>query len=332
MNKQVNNQRVLSGIQPSGKLHVGNYLGMLQNAVALQDEYGELYYAIVDLHSLSQDFDPQEKKKQILELALDMLAAGIDPKKSIVFKQSDVLEHANLAIILGNFVYMGELERMTQFKDKAQRQEKNINSGLFTYPVLQAADILIYKPTGVPVGEDQKQHIELTRDLAKRFNNKFGETFPVPKGLYTKAPRVMSILDPTQKMSKSLGDNHCIYLSDSPDEIRKKISKAVTATDTSSKEMPAGVKNLFLLLENFGAAEEYKKFMAEYKSGSVQYRELKETLAEAIVEFFGSFRKKRGELQKDEKAIEQILEQGAEKAKKVASATLEEVKEKIGLK
>jgi tryptophanyl-tRNA synthetase len=356
-------QRILSGIQPSGKLHVGNYLGMLQNAVALQEEY-ETYYMIADLHSLSEDFEPQEKRRQIRELILDMLAAGIDPKQSVVFQQSAVLEHANLAVILNNFTYMGELERMTQFKDKAlkdkiigrqmilkKKQEgteisrekitdkeyneilsKRANIGLFDYPVLQAADILLYKPDAVPVGEDQRQHIELTRDLAKRFNNRFGETFPVPKGLYTKTPRVMSILDPEKKMSKSLGDSHCVYLSDEPEIIRKKLAKALTATDSKSKDMPAGVKNLFLLLKNFGSENEYKKFETKYQSGSIKYQELKEVLAKSVAKFFAPFREKRKQLAENLPAVEKILAQGAEKASAKASITLDEVRAKLGLK
>lgn len=324
-------ERVLSGIQPSGRLHVGNYLGMLKNAVALQTEYDELYYAIVDLHSLSQDFDAKQKHQQILELALDMLAIGIDPKKSAVFQQSDVLEHANLAIILNNFTYMGELERMTQYKDKVLRQEKNINVGLFDYPVLMAADILIYKATHVPVGEDQTQHIELARDLARRFNHKFGETFPVPKALYTQAPRVMSILDPEQKMSKSLGDAHCIYMSDEPDIIRKKLSKAVTATGAPRGEMPAGVKNLFLMLKHFDTADEYARFEREYQEASIKYQELKEALSEAISQFFEPFREKRKQLAKNLPAVEAILKEGAEKARSTASETLNEIKAKLGL-
>ena len=324
-------KRVLSGIQPSGRLHVGNFLGMLQNAVALQDEYDELFYPIVDLHSLSADFDPTEKHEQIINLALDMLASGIDPKKSAVFQQSEVQEHASLAIILGNLTSMGELERMTQFKDKSERQEQNINLGLFSYPVLMASDILIYKPNAVPVGDDQKQHIELTRTIAKRFNHKFGETFPLPKGIFTKTPRVMSLLAPSKKMSKTLGDNHCIYLSDEPAVIQKKIAKAVTATNAGSKEMPDGVKNLFILLENFGNKKDNERLMNSYKDGSLQYSELKKVLAESISEYFSDFRKKRKALAKSPEKVEQILKSGAGQARKIASKTLEEVKQKIGL-
>lgn len=329
--EEENNQRILSGVQPTGKLHVGNYLGMLKNAVELQDKSDDCLYSIVDLHSLTGNFEPNEKREQIVDLALDLLAGGIDPEKSILFKQSDILEHANLAWIFNTITYIGELERMTQYKDKSQNQPDNLNVGLFDYPVLMAADILLYKAEGVPVGDDQTQHIELARDIAKRFNNRFGDTFPIPKGLYTEAPRVMSILAPEKKMSKSLGDNHCIYLTDDPDVIKKKLAKAVTATDADSEEMPAGVANLFTLLKHFGSEAEYAKFEHKYTEKNISYKELKEELADIIAKYFQPFREKRAKLKKHPEKIEAILTSGAKKAKKIASSVYDEVREKIGI-
>src|SRR3989344_3489679 len=206
-------QRVLSGIQPSGKLHIGNYLGAVQNWVKLQEEY-ETYFTVVDMHSITADFDPKEKRQQIISTVIDLLASGIDPEKSVLFIQSQVPEHAELAWYFSSLTPVSFLERMTQFKDKSARQKDNINAGLFTYPVLQAADILLYKPFGVPVGEDQLQHLELANDIARKFNSKFGKTFDPIKPLLTKTPRVMSLLEPNKKMSKSLGDNHVINMSD----------------------------------------------------------------------------------------------------------------------
>ena len=227
MNKK---QTIFSAIQPSGELHIGNYLGALKNFVELQDKYN-CFFFIADYHSITGDYDPKEKSKQILELALDFLAAGFDPKKCTIAVQSQIPEHTELAWIFNTITPISELQRMTQFKDKSQNQEKNINMGLFDYPVLQAADILMYKADAVPVGEDQIQHIELTRKIARFFNNKFGETFPEPKDIITETPKIMSLTDPTKKMSKSHGPKSYIGINDEPEVIQKKIRKAVTASD-----------------------------------------------------------------------------------------------------
>lgn len=313
-------ERIVSGIRATGKLHVGNYLGALKQFVELQDSNtGSCYFFIADLHALTTPFKPQELSKNTLEVAAEYLAAGIDPRKSVFFLQSQVLEHAELAWILNCLTPLGELERMTQFKDKSRQHKESINGGLLTYPTLMAADILIYKPTAVPVGEDQVQHIELTRDIAKKFNNRFGQIFPVPKTYATKPLRIMSLNDPTKKMSKT-GDE-ALMLDDEPEEILRKIKKAVTATDIY-KTSP-GVENLKFLLEQFGGTNLVQDFS--------KYAELKETLAQVMADYFADFRRKKAKLMQNPKQIEEILIQGASKAREVAQETLNEVKTKIGL-
>ena len=213
---------LVSGIQPSGRLHLGNYLGALKNFVDLQNsgKY-ECFFFIADLHSLTEEFNPKEKSKQILELTADFLAAGLDPKKSVIFQQSQVPAHSELAFILNTITPMGELERMTQYKDKSQRQPENINAGLFDYPVLMAADILLYDAKVVPTGDDQNQHLELTRTLARKFNSRFEKTLIEPKNLHTNTPRIMDLRVPGKKMSKS-DPSGCLFIDDSPEEIETK--------------------------------------------------------------------------------------------------------------
>lgn len=320
---------IVSGIQPSGKLHIGNYLGAIANWIKLQDEYS-CYFFVADMHSVTENYEPKEKKQQILDLVIDLLALGLDPQKSILFLQSQIPEHVELAWYFNTVTPVAFLERMTQFKDKAARQKQNINAGLFNYPVLQAADILIYKPFGVPVGEDQLQHLELANDIAKKFNSRFGETFLAIKPLLTKTPRVMSILEPNKKMSKSLGDRHVINLSDEPDVIEKKLSRAVTDTG-KTKTMSAGTKNLFALLEIFGEPEQHKFYLEQHKSSTIRYSDLKANLAKVIAHHFADYRHKRRELEKQPERITEILAAGKEKARAVASLTLSEVKQKMGL-
>jgi len=312
-------ERILSGIRATGRLHIGNYLGALKQFVELQDAGNhECYFFIADLHALTTPFEPKTLTENTLQVAADYLAAGIDPEKSTFFLQSQVLEHAELAWIFNSLTPLGELQRMTQFKDKSKDQKDSINGGLLTYPTLMAADILIYKPTMVPVGEDQVQHIELTRDIAKKFNNRFGETFPVPKTFEQKPLRIMSLTDPTKKMSKT-GDE-ALMLDDSPEEILRKLKKAVTATD--AKEGSAGVDNLKLLLEQFKATDKV--------SDISKYSEVKEVLAKVIADYFKDFREKKAKLMQNPEQIKSILNAGAVKAQKVAAQTLGEVKQKLG--
>ncbi|MEK9180890.1 MAG: tryptophan--tRNA ligase [Patescibacteria group bacterium] len=319
---------IVSGIRASGRLHIGNYLGALKQFVELQNGgTHNCYFFIADLHALTTPFKPAELTENTLQVAADYLAAGIDPKKSTFFVQSQVLEHAELAWIFDCLTPLGELQRMTQFKDKSQQHKENINAGLLTYPALMAADILMYKPEAVPVGDDQTQHVELARVIARKFNNKFGQTFPEPKTFLRQPLRIMSLTDPTKKMSKT-GDE-ALMLDDSPEEITRKLKKAVTATEGDAKS--PGVGNLLQLLEHFGKPDEIKHFNSEHKIGTLKYSELKEVLAADIAERFAEFREKKKTLLARPEDLRDILAEGGERAHKIANQTLTEVKQKIGL-
>lgn len=321
--------RIISGIQPTGKLHLGNYLGSLKHFVELQNsgKY-ECFFFIADLHSLTENYDPKQKQADVLEVIATFLALGLDPKKSTLFLQSAIPAHSQLAWIFNTLTPMGELERMTQYKDKASRQQNNINVGLFTYPVLQAADILLYKPFGVPVGQDQIQHVELTRMIARKFNTKYGELFPEPKELLTSVPKVMSLLEPEKKMSKSLGDAHVINLTDEPDVIQKKLARAVTATEGGSKN--PGVTNLLTMLEQF-AAPEANAFWKQETEKTIRYSDVKATLTKILGTTFSAFRKEHKRLLARPKECATVLQTGNVRAAKVAQATLAEALVKTGL-
>jgi len=322
--------RVFSGIQPTGDLHLGNYFGAIANWVRLQDEL-PCVYCIVDYHAITIEHDPARLRAWSAQMAGDLLACGIDPGKSILFVQSDVPEHTELAWILSAATSFGDLQRMTQFKEKGERQAF-ISAGLFTYPVLQAADILAYKADLVPVGEDQSQHLELTREIARRFNSRFGETFPEPKTRLTEAPRLMSLADPTRKMSKSLGEDHVIGLFEDPARITKKIRSAVT--DTGGAPSPGakspGVENLFLLLRLAGPPAVAAELEAEYAAGKLMYKRLKETLTEHLLAFVAPIRDRRQAIAADPGRVERVLAEGADRARAIARATLREVRERIG--
>jgi tryptophanyl-tRNA synthetase len=321
-------ETIVSGIRASGKLHLGNYLGALKQFIELQnDETKQRYYFIADLHALTTPFDPKELKTAVLDVAATYLAAGLDPEKSVFFPQSAVLEHAELAWIFNCLLPLPELERMTQYKDKARQHKDNINAGLLTYPALMAADILLYKGQAVPVGEDQVQHVELARVVARKFNNKFGPTFPEPKTYLQKPLRIMSLSDPDKKMSKT-GDE-ALLLDDEPNEIRRKLKKAVTATNAGKKS--PGEENLMLLLAHFGKPGEISYFADQQAAGTLKYSELKETLAADIADYFAEFREKKKELLAKPEVLGEILGQGAAKARAAAQAILMEVKEKTGL-
>lgn len=318
---------IVSGIRATGKLHIGNYLGALKQFVELQNSGHNCFFFIADLHALTTPFEPEKLSQDTLEVAADYLAAGIDPEKSAFFLQSQVLEHAELGWIFNSLTPLGELQRMTQFKDKSKQHNESITGGLLTYPTLMAADILLYKPTAVPVGEDQTQHVELTRDTARKFNNRFGQTFPEPKTFLREPLRIMSLTDPAKKMSKT-GDE-ALMLDDEPAEILRKLKKAVTATDGSQKS--SGVENLFQILKHFATDNEYQTFISQQNQGSIKYSELKEALATKITEHFQEFRAKKKELLANPEKIHAALAIGKAKAEKVAQATLAEVKKKIGL-
>jgi len=323
--------KIFSGIQPTGTLHIGNYLGAIKQWIDLQKK-NSCIFSIVDLHAITTPYSPKEMQKNILSAAMDYLAAGLDSKKCIIFVQSQVKEHAELAWLLETLTPMGELERMTQFKEKSQQHKENINAGLFSYPVLMAADILLYKADTVPVGEDQQQHVELSRVLAKKFNNKFGKTFPEPKTQLSKfGARIMALNNPSQKMSKSLGPQSYIALIDSPEAIREKIKTAVTDSGKEikyDKENKAAISNLLTIYRLFSNKPITD---IERKYGNKGYVEFKKDLAEVIIKELADFQKKRKELEKNPKQVEKILADGAKKAQKIATATMKEIKTKMGL-
>jgi tryptophanyl-tRNA synthetase len=321
-------KKVFSGIQPSGVLTIGNYIGAIKQFVELQEKY-DCIFSIVDYHAITQDYEPNDMPKRIMSAALDFLACGIDPQKSILFVQSDRPEHTELAWILNTITPLGDLQRMTQFKEKSEKS-REIKAGLLNYPVLMAADILIYKAEKVPVGEDQIQHIELTREIARRFNKKFGETFPEPEPIIKKGSRILG-LDGLGKMSKSNPPHTYIALSDTPEVIREKIAAAVT-DQGNEKEISPGSQNLLTLLEIFAGPEIAEKFIKDRKNGTIKYSELKPILAEAIIKELEPIQKKREILEKNPDAVKKILKDGGQKLEPLAKQTLKEVKEKMGLK
>jgi tryptophanyl-tRNA synthetase len=325
MNKQ---EIIVSGTRPSGILHVGNYLGAFKQWLELQNQpSNKCFFIIVDLHALTTPFEPKILHTATLDFAASFLAFGVDPNKSTLFLQSSVLEHATLAWIFNCLTPLGELERMTEFKDKSAKNEAGINAGLLSYPTLMASDILLYKPTLVPVGEDQTQHLELARSIARKFNNKFGKIFHEPKNYALKPLRLKSLTDPEKKMSKT-GDE-ALLLDDEPKEIMRKIKKAVTASEPGKKS--PGVENLFFLLENFGTLEQVNFFREAQRNDNLKFSELKETLAKEIAEYFAEFREKKKELLSKPEYLAEVLGDGSRKAHEVASQTLMEVKQKIGL-
>ncbi|MCD4704828.1 tryptophan--tRNA ligase [bacterium] len=328
----MNDKKILfSGVQPTGDLHLGNYLGAFQNWVNLQDKYNCIY-SVVDLHAITINYDPEKYQERVLKTVIDLLAMGIDPQKSILFVQSQVPEHTELCWLLNTITPVSELQRMTQFKDKSKQNIANVNMGLFDYPVLQVADILLYKSEFVPVGADQVQHLELTNDILKKFNNKFGEYFSKVETIISKGERIMSLADPSKKMSKSLGENHCLSLRDDPDTIRKKIMSAITDQGpTENGEMSAGVDNLFKMMELLGDEEIVKKFHQDYHQQTLKYSELKIALVEVLINFLKPIQEKILELENNSDEVVKILEQGTEKARAIARVNIREIKEKMGL-
>lgn len=330
-------KRILSAIQPTGtgEIHLGNYLGAVQNWVKLQDSY-DCFYGIVDYHAQTMPYNPIVLRENVMKMAINLLACGVN--KENLFIQSLVPEHTELTWILGCMSSYGELNRQTQFKDKlAQLEEKSdafIPAGLFFYPVLQAADILMYHPHLIPVGKDQEQHIELSRNVANRFNHLFGvDYFHEPKALFTEVPKVQSLADPTKKMSKSLGDKHFIALFEEEASIRKKVKTAVTDSgDTPAGEMSTGVTNLFSLLKVSGKdGSIYESLMKDYHGGSLKYSELKQAVSDAIVELTNGFKNRRTELLEAKgKIVEEIYDSSAD-IRKTAQKTMNEVREITGL-
>lgn len=323
--------RVLSGIQPTGSIHIGNYLGAIKQWTELQEK-SECLFFIADLHSLTIPYQPKELQKNILETAITYLAAGIDPQKSIFFVQSALKEHTELCWFLSTVAPIGDLQRMTQFKEKTKQFKKDINAGLLIYPVLQAADILLYKADGVPVGRDQVQHIELARTIARKFNLKFGKTFPEPKALLPKfGSKIMALNNPKQKMSKSLGPQSYISFFEEPREIKKKIQAAVTDTGKQIKYnqlRKPGISNLLTIYSLF-SGKSIKETERAFKDKG--YAQFKKSLAKLLIDYLEPFRKKRKELLAREVFVQETLKVGAKKARNIAQFTIQETRKKMGL-
>jgi len=325
-------RRIFSGIQPSGGLTIGNYLGAIKNWLKLQEEY-DCLYCIVDLHALTVRQDPIELRQRTMSLAALYIASGLDPDKNTLFIQSSVSAHAELAWILNCYAYVGELGRMTQYKEKAQKHSDNINSGLFTYPVLMAADILLYDTDLVPVGEDQKQHLELSRDIALRFNNIYGDVFTVPEAYIPKAAaKVMDLQNPLKKMSKSDDDvNSYVLLLDSPDLIMKKFKRAVTDSESCivyDKEKKPGIANL---MEIYSAITGKAFEEIEHEFENKGYGAFKTAVGESVVEILKPLQAKYKEIMSDKDSLEKIMFEGSQKAKSMSAKTLKNVYERLGL-
>ncbi|MBA2654211.1 MAG: tryptophan--tRNA ligase [Gammaproteobacteria bacterium] len=322
---------LFSGIQPSGNLMIGNYIGAIKHWVNLQNEF-QSYFALVDLHTITVKQDPNSLRNRCYDFLALYIACGIDPEKNVIFVQSHVPAHAELAWILNCFTYMGELNRMTQFKDKSARYTSNINVGLYDYPVLMAADILLYDTNLVPVGHDQKQHLELTRDLAIRFNNIYGDVFAIPEPYIPPlGGRIMGLQEPLKKMSKSDENEHnYIALLDSPDLIRKKMQRAVTDSGREIKMDPEkpGVSNLLTLLS---AITNVSIENLELRYQHEGYGTFKKEVAEAIIDFLSPIQEKFHQLRNDEKKMHQILREGAALANKKSKQTLSKVQDCLGL-
>lgn len=323
---------ILSGIQSTGKLTLGNYLGAINNWVQMQEEY-DCYYMIANLHSLTIRNDPETLRNNTLKVLAMYVAAGLDPEKNTIFIQSQVKEHAELGWILDCYTYMGELSRMTQFKDKAAKHADNINAGLFTYPALMAADILLYQANLVPVGQDQQQHLEITRDIAERFNKLYGKTFTIPEGYYGKASaKIMGLQDPTAKMSKSATNpNDVILLEDEPDVIIKKFKKAVTDSENKVRFDPENKPGASNLMQIYSSITGLKMEEIEKEFENSGYGDFKTKVAETAVAKLEPIQKKYKELLENKEYLEKIYTEGANRARKLASKTLDEVKERIGI-
>ena len=323
-------KRILSGIQPSGEVHLGNYIGAIMHWVAQQDER-DCFYCIVDLHAITVPQDPAELRDATLDLSAGLIAAGIDPDRSTLFVQSHVHEHAELGWVLGCVATFGEVRRMTQFKDKAQKQkEGNVSIGLFTYPVLQAADILLYQADEVPVGEDQRQHLELTRDIAQRFNSRFGETFTLPQATVPKVGAKILDLQTLQKMSKSADSPAgTINFLDTADAIRKKVKTAVTDSgrDVVASEDKPAITNLLTI---YSVATGRPLPEIEDDLAGKGYADLKAGLTDALIAFLEPMQKRYAELTSDRAELSRLLSRGAEKAQAVASKTLSTAYERVG--
>lgn len=328
-------KRIFSGIQPTSVMHIGNYFGAVANWVRLQED-NECIYCVVDLHAMTMPYKAQDLFRNTRDMMVDLLACGVDPERSILFVQSMVPEHMELAWVFNCVTGYGELSRMTQFKDKAdllkdESKDGLISAGLFTYPILQAADILAYKAEYVPVGKDQEQHLELSRNIAVRFNAQFGPYFPEPKPLFTDVPKLMSLADPERKMSKSLGPKHYVSLFEEEDVLRKKLRSAVTDSGSEGSQISPGVANLLEILKACGRNDLYAFYLSEHKLGSIQYKDLKQDVADTLVVLTSAFRERRKEIGSDKQYVKRIEREMGTKARDIASGILQEVRALVGM-
>lgn len=324
----------MSGIRPTGFLHLGNYFGALRNYVKMQEEY-ECYFMVADLHSLTTHPDTKELKQNVHRVLAENIASGIDPDKAALYCQSHVHETSELYLYLNMLAYKGELEKTTTFKDKVRQQPDNVNAGLLTYPVLQAADIILHRATFVPVGKDQEQHLEMARNFANRFNHRYGDVFPEPFAFnYGSELIKVPSLDGTGKMSKSENQNATLYLADEDEVIRKKVMKAKTDAGPTApySQKPDYIENLFLLMKLVSAADVIAKYENDYNTCVIRYGDMKKQLGEDMVKFISPIREKVNGILKDEKYLKEVMEKGAEKARKSAKATMELVRQAMGLK
>ena len=322
--------RIFSGIQPTGSIHIGAYLAAVKQWVELQQK-GECIFFVADLHALTIPRNPKTFTKEVMETAVELLAAGIDPEKSLLFIQSQVKEHTELAWLLNTITPLGELERMTQFKDKSRQFKQNINAGLLNYPILQAADILLYQTDSVPVGKDQAQHLELTKTIARKFNQKYGNTFKIPEALVLEfGAKIMALNDPKKKMSKSRPET-CLFIFDEPDVIKNKIMSAVTDLGKAIKydpEKKPGISNL-LTIFSLSSGQTVKEIEKKFKSKG--YADFKKQLADLLILKLEPFRRKKKELLQREVYIREILERGRRRAEVLAQATMQSVRKNLGL-
>lgn len=323
----------MSGIRPTGFLHLGNYFGAIRNYIRLQNEF-ECYFMVADLHSLTTHPDTKELKSNVHRVLAENIACGLDPNKAAIFCQSHVYETSELYLYLNMLAYKGELEKTVTFKDKVRQNPENVNAGLLTYPVLQAADIILHRASYVPVGKDQEQHLEMARTFANRFNHRYGNVFPEPVAFnYNQELIKVPSLDGTGKMSKSENQMATLYLADDDDTIRKKVKKAKTDTSVSGdgNAKPEAIENLFLLMRLVSKDDVIEKFEKDFADGTIRYGDLKEQLGNDMVAFISPIREKAIDILANEKYLREIMEQGAEKARKSAAATMRLVREVMGL-
>jgi len=328
------NEIVMSGIRPTGYLHLGNYFGAVKNYVRMQDEF-ECYFMVADLHSLTTHPDTKELKANVHRVLSENIACGLDPDKVALYCQSHVYETSELYLYLNMMAYKGELEKTVTFKDKARQHPDNVNAGLLTYPVLQTADIILHRALYVPVGKDQEQHLEMARNFANRFNHRYGEVFPEPQAFNYGSELVkVPSLDGAGKMSKSENQFATLYLSDDDDMIRKKVMKAKTDSGPSEpgSVKPDYIENIFLLMKLVSTDEVIQKFEEDFNKCTIRYGDMKKQLGEDMVRFIAPIREKAESIRNDETYLKEVMEKGAEKARKSARATMELVREAIGLK